>query len=88
MKSESGLDVVSSDEADLNSNYIFSIDPVLPGKVSVLSYLYNNGPEVQVKAKVSISVLRTKYSRNTIWELSLDSCDFIQCDGTQSSRAT
>ena len=52
MKTQSGLNIASAYDADLNSNYIYSIDPVLPGKEEVLNYIDNDGPEVQTKAKV------------------------------------
>lgn len=54
MKWESGLDVVSAEDADLNNNYIYSIDPILPAKDDAISYLFDNGPEVQAKAKVGL----------------------------------
>lgn len=53
MKDKSGLGIVSSDEADLNSNYIFAIDPILPPKAEVLSFLKGDGANPPaVKAKV------------------------------------
>ena len=53
MMSSSGLNITPYDEADLNSNYIYTIAPILPAKSDVLSYLYGDGSQPQVKAKVS-----------------------------------
>ena len=49
--SESGLDIGNN---SLNSNYVYTMEPLLPPKDEVLNYLNNEGPEPMVKAKVCI----------------------------------
>ena len=53
MKSGAGMNIVAAENADLNSNYVYSVEKELPLKEQVLNYLYKDGPEPQVKAKVS-----------------------------------
>ena len=53
MKDNSGFSIVDAADADLNSNYIFSIDPVLPDKSDVLAYIDGDTEDIPVvKAKV------------------------------------
>lgn len=53
IKHRSPLRIVSSVHADLNSNYIFAIDPILPPKQEVLQYLEQAAGVVpMIKAKV------------------------------------
>lgn len=75
----SELGVVPSKEANLTSNYIFSIDLVLPNKEDVLTYLDNDNAAMPVaKAKVSqyficcCQVFQILASAARSWEL----CEF------------
>ena len=53
MMDKSGLNLTSSTEANMSSNYIYSIDPILPPKSQVISFIDGDTDVVPVvKAKV------------------------------------
>ena len=53
LKDNSGFNIVDAAEANISSNYIYSIDPVLPDKSDVLAYIDGETEDVPaVKAKV------------------------------------
>ena len=53
LKDNSGFNIVDAAKANISSNYIYSIDPVLPDKSDVLAYIDGETEDVPVvKAKV------------------------------------